>query len=94
MKTIENGLSSLFSLILICLCHHVNVSISLGGNLYIIYIYITEHGGAKSQVWCTFNRFNLPGSVFATARSKAVLPYVLIICFLSILYAYCMFGSC
>jgi hypothetical protein len=31
-----------------------------------------EHGGGKSEVGCTINRFKLPSGVFATDRSKAV----------------------
>ena len=37
-----------------------------------------EHGGGKSEVRCTINRFKLPSGVFATDRSKAV-PYCVLL---------------
>jgi hypothetical protein len=30
-----------------------------------------EHGGAKSEVWCTIYRFKLPSSAYAADHSKA-----------------------
>ena len=50
--------------------------------------------GIRVRFGAPLTGLNSPSSVFATARSKAVPPYVSIICFLSILYANCMFVSC
>ena len=61
----------------------------LAGN-YTLFLLFTEHGDAKSENWCNFNRLELPSGVTVPRRC----PHVQIICYLSILYVYCTFESC
>jgi hypothetical protein len=53
------------------------LDICMGDSFFLHCLLKKEHGGAKSDVWCTINRFKLPSSAYTADRSKAAPLYVL-----------------